>query len=108
MTEQVFNDRNEPFWRSAEQIELGSIPGEAFASYILQAFKRTGRLTTTDTIGELLALSNRHPYGTQELAYSLWEKALPALLRNDLVSDAPGRPRIAERLLAEWTLARGM
>ncbi|HEX6699800.1 MAG TPA: ATP-binding protein [Gaiellaceae bacterium] len=34
MMEEIFNDENEPFWRSAKQVELGAIPAPAFAKYV--------------------------------------------------------------------------
>jgi hypothetical protein len=73
MIEQVFNDENEPFWRSAKQFELGPIPAEPFAEYIADGFARTGRKVSSETVTHLLEISNLHPYGTQELAYALWE-----------------------------------
>ncbi len=180
MIEQVFNDENEPFWRSAKQLDLGPIPAEPFAEYIGDAFRRTGRGISVPTLTRLLELTSLHPYGTQELAYSLWEatpagraagepeldvaltqvlrsenahfsriwerasrvqrlllealarapggapqgaayrrdhglpgpstvqKALAALLQDELVGNGPGGPRITEPFLAEWILRRGM
>jgi hypothetical protein len=72
MLEQVFNDENEPFWRSAKQLELGPIPAPEFSRYIGDAFQRTGRTIESQTLERLLAITHLHPYGTQELAYALW------------------------------------
>jgi hypothetical protein len=41
MMERIFNDENEPFWRSAEQMELGVIPPPAFARFICSRFEQT-------------------------------------------------------------------
>ena len=38
MMERIFNDANEPFWRSAKQLELGAIPAEPFAAFIAERF----------------------------------------------------------------------
>ena len=32
--ERIFNDKNEPFWRSAKQLEIGMIPPAKFASFV--------------------------------------------------------------------------
>jgi hypothetical protein len=72
MLEQVFNDENEPFWRSAKQLELGPIPAPEFSRYIRDGFERTGRGIEPQTLERLLAITQLHPYGTQELAYALW------------------------------------
>jgi hypothetical protein len=75
--ERIFNDANEPFWRSAKSIELGAIAADAFAAFIAERFRATGREAGEDTINELLTITRGHPYATQELAYFLWEQAPP-------------------------------
>ena len=75
MMERIFNDENEPFWRSAKQIELGPIAPEPFAVFIARALRRhrpadrargRRRGPRRSTGG--------HPYATQELCYFLWEE----------------------------------
>jgi hypothetical protein len=73
MMERIFNDANEPFWRSAKQMELGVIPPRLFARFIEARFERTLRGLATGVVPTLLAITHAHPYGTQELAYALWE-----------------------------------
>jgi hypothetical protein len=73
MMEQIFNDANEPFWRSAKQMELGVIPPAQFASFIRKRFAETSRSVEDAAVDEVLAVTHAHPYGTQELAYALWE-----------------------------------
>jgi len=72
--ERIFNDANEPFWRSAKTIELGPIPAEPFAAFIAERFRATSRSVDEATLGEALALTGGHPYATQELCYFLWER----------------------------------
>ena len=43
MLERIFNDENEPFWRSAKQMELGVIAPPLFRGYIDARFESTGR-----------------------------------------------------------------
>ena len=73
MMRQIFSDENEPFWRSAKQLELGVIAPEVFAAFIAERFAATGRSVSETTLAAVLEITNAHPYGTQELAYSLWE-----------------------------------
>jgi hypothetical protein len=73
MMERIFNDENEPFWRSAKQIELGVIPRPAFAQFIRSRFEQTSRSVEDTVVDALLETTHSHPYGTQELAYALWE-----------------------------------
>lgn len=75
--ERIFNDRNEPFWRSAKQLEIGMIPAARFAPFIRERFAASGKGIGDDALEQLLAISRGHPYGTQELAYFVWE-LLPA------------------------------
>ena len=73
MMERIFNDENEPFWRSAKQMELGVIPPPAFARFIRSRFEQTSRSVEDAVVDAMLDTTHSHPYGTQELAYALWE-----------------------------------
>jgi AAA+ ATPase superfamily predicted ATPase len=88
MMRRIFNDENEPFWRSAKQMELDVIPPDLFAQFALAKFKETGRGLSRDVCDRALALTGGHPYATQELLYFLWEestldRALEATLRSE-------------------------
>ena len=43
MMERIFSDENEPFWRSAKQMELGVIEPARFEGYLAERFVGTGR-----------------------------------------------------------------
>jgi uncharacterized protein len=73
--ERIFNDANEPFWRSAKSIELGMIPTEPFSDFIVERFRVTGKSVEPTVVDDLLARTGGHPYATQELCYFLWEQA---------------------------------
>jgi hypothetical protein len=73
MMEQIFNDANEPFWRSAKQMELTVIPPPLFAKFLRDRFEATSRSIDEQVIEAILTTTHSHPYGTQELAYALWE-----------------------------------
>jgi uncharacterized protein len=74
MMERLFDDANEPFWRSAKHVELGVIAPDAFAPFIRERFEVTGRKIELDTITDVLATTRGHPYATQELCYAVWEE----------------------------------
>ncbi len=74
MMERIFNDANEPFWRSAKQLELGVIPAEPFAAFIAERFATTNRRAEPAVVDEVLRVTGGHPYATQELCYFLWEE----------------------------------
>ena len=73
LLERIFNDRNEPFWRSAKQLEIGTIAPAVFAPFLRDRFAATGKGITDVGLDRLLEVTAGHPYGTQELAYFVWE-----------------------------------
>ena len=75
--ERIFSDKNEPFWRSAKQLEIGMIPPAKFASFIRDRFTASGKGVTDEALDRLLGATGGHPYGTQELAYFVWELVAP-------------------------------
>jgi uncharacterized protein len=76
MMQRLFTHENEPFYRSAKVMELQLIPPAEFAGYLRRQFARTDRGVDDEIVDALLEVTHGHPYGTQELAYALWE-ALP-------------------------------
>jgi uncharacterized protein len=74
MMRRLFNDENEPFYRSAKTMEIGPIPVPLFREFVTEQFDRTDRGISDDAADRLLAITGGHPYATQELAYALWEE----------------------------------
>ena len=60
--ETIFNDKNEPFWRSAKRVEIGMIPTDKFRSYIERRFDGTDRGIREEAIERLLGATGGHPY----------------------------------------------
>jgi uncharacterized protein len=69
----LFNDENEPFYRSAKVMEIGVISPPAFKEFIKAQFEKTDRAVSDGALNSLLDITGGHPYATQELAYALWE-----------------------------------
>jgi AAA+ ATPase superfamily predicted ATPase len=74
MMSRLFNDRNEPFYRSAKVMEIGPIAPALFGSFIRERFDATERGVADAAVAGILEITKGHPYGTQELAYALWEE----------------------------------
>ncbi len=72
MMERIFSDANEPFWRSAKQMELGVIAPEAFGPWVAERFRQTGKRVTDEALARAFEITGGHPYATQELFYFLW------------------------------------
>lgn len=83
LMKRLFNDKNEPFWRSAKQIELGPIPHDEFAAFLEERFAETNRRLPAVVADGVLALTGGHPYATQELAYSLWDETTRGRTANE-------------------------
>jgi len=75
MMHRIFNDANEPFWRSAKAMELGPIAARDFRGFIEKRFAETGRVVDPGVVDLVLETTRGHPYATQELCYFLWEAA---------------------------------
>jgi uncharacterized protein len=75
MLARIFNDENEPFWRSAKQMELGVIAPPLFRGYVEERFRVTGKSVAGEVVARVLEVTAGHPYATQELSYFLWEEA---------------------------------
>jgi uncharacterized protein len=73
MMERIFNDEQEPFWRSAKQMQLGTIGSQPFGAHIERQFLRTDRVIEPDAIESVLEITYGHPYATQELCYFIWQ-----------------------------------
>lgn len=72
--DRLFNDQNEPFWRSAKTVELGAIDPVAFAPFLVDRFDVTGKSIAPDAVAAVLDCTEGHPYATQQLGYFLWER----------------------------------
>ena len=121
MMERIFNDENEPFWRSAKKVELGLIEPRLFGPFIAKRFRNTRKEADAGVIDALLELTGGHPYATQELCYFLWdrtpfdgiatrvelEEAVGALLRSEHAhfqlrwEDASAAQKLVLQALAE-------
>jgi AAA+ ATPase superfamily predicted ATPase len=115
LMERIFNDENEPFWRSAKRLELGVIEPDQFREFIVAGFTDNKRKIGDDVVSRILAMTGGHPYATQEICYFLWEEtperasadterfetALDKLLRSEHshFSDLWDRARRNQRLL---------
>ena len=72
MMEGIFNDENEPFWRSAKQLELQVIAPHLFRDFIAERFRATGKSIGDAAVTVILDITGGHPYATQELCYFAW------------------------------------
>jgi AAA+ ATPase superfamily predicted ATPase len=93
LMQRVFTERNQPLFRMAKPMPLGSIEAERFSPFIRERFSSTGVVIDDEAIGQILAITRGHPQDTQELCHFVWA------LAHD--SQAPVTPSEVERALAQ-------
>ena len=74
MMERIFNDENEPFWRSAKKVQLDVIDPAALPAVHRQSFQGEQEGDRAGGVDRLLDRTFGHPYATQELCYFAWEQ----------------------------------
>lgn len=72
---QVFNDVNRPFYKSAKHLPLEPISPEDFKRFILERFASTGKQIDAGVVDTILEITGCHPNDTQELCYFTWTLA---------------------------------
>jgi hypothetical protein len=69
---QIFADEGRPLFKFARPMELGNIPRKDFAGFIAHKFKEGGGRIGAKVVGDILELTDGHPYFTQQLCHELW------------------------------------
>jgi hypothetical protein len=95
--ERIFNDENEPFWRSAKRIELDVIAPEHFRPFIARRFQETGLGIEEPAIDLILEITGGHPHATQELCYFLWQR----VAEGSVATEEQARAALADVLRSE-------
>lgn len=70
----MFENTNRPFYRSAKHFPLRKIIKDAFSEFISRKFHLGNYNITSECISEVLEISECHPFYTQQLCYFLWER----------------------------------
>jgi len=70
----IFQSKNRPFYRFGKHFPLGKIPRNEFAAFIQKRFGETGFQITASAVDEILNVTEDHPYYTQLLCHTLWDR----------------------------------
>lgn len=70
----MFENQNRPFYRSAKHIPLQKIDKSVFTEFIFRKFQKGGYSISRESISEILTFSECHPFHTQQLCYYLWDQ----------------------------------
>lgn len=71
----MFNNPNNPFYRSAKPFPLERIDKAELMRFIEEKFKITGKRLTGDIVEQIVDICENHPYYVQYLCHIIWESA---------------------------------
>ncbi|MDO8581410.1 MAG: ATP-binding protein, partial [bacterium] len=73
MMRQIFEEKKSPFYHFGQLMPLDKLPYQEFTNFIIKGFQdRTGEVVSLAEI--ILQITQCHPYYTQQLAYTVWNK----------------------------------
>ena len=75
----MFNQRNRPFYQSAINMVLPSLPLDEFGPFLSGLFRNGGMACSEADGARLAGLTGGHPYYTQKLCFFLYEKDSAAI-----------------------------
>jgi hypothetical protein len=74
LMQELFQNKNRPFYRFGKHFPLEKIPRDEFAEFIQRHFRKTGFRVAPEAIDEALRVTEDHPYYTQLLCHILWDR----------------------------------
>lgn len=75
MIKDIFEKKKSPFYHFGYVMSLNKIPEIDFKNFLIERF--SGMIGEPEKLaGKILAFTKCHPYYTQQLAYSVWEKCM--------------------------------
>jgi len=74
LMQELFRNKNRPFYRFGKHFPLEKIPEDEFAKFIQTRFEETGFQIDLEAVREILQTTDDHPYYTQLLCHILWDR----------------------------------
>ena len=91
MMTEIFERKKSPFYHFGVLMHLNKIPYQDFFDYLHERLSLVLSNESEAVSKEILALTNCHPYYTQQLASQVWELAKYEDIREDVVNEAVKR-----------------
>lgn len=88
LLQEIFSDKERPFYKSCKSIPLEEISEGEFAEFLTARFKEGDLVVPRSIVSRILQVTKCHPYYTQQLCHEVWNSAYPS------------RSRLSEE---EWT-----
>jgi AAA+ ATPase superfamily predicted ATPase len=91
MMTEIFERKKSPFYHFGVLMHLNKIPYKDFLDYLNERLSPVIAEMSKAAANEILALTNCHPYYTQQLASQVWELAKYEEIKDGLVNEAVKR-----------------
>lgn len=69
---QMFLDKNRPFYKSVKHFKIKEIQREAWLEFIQSRFIQTNKKIEEDIVDKIIAITKGFPYYTQQFSYEVW------------------------------------
>ena len=69
---EVFTGTSMPFYKFGDMIFLEKIDTESWIDFIVERFSSTGKLISADQAGQIVRMTDNHPYYVQQLSQQVW------------------------------------
>jgi AAA+ ATPase superfamily predicted ATPase len=80
---EIFNERKRPFYGSAINYPLGPLPLDESTAFILEQFKRGGKISPEEIAGKIAERVGGYPYYIQRIPYSIYEVSGTHVMEED-------------------------
>jgi hypothetical protein len=81
----IFNDRKRPFFQSALNYELKTLPGNDLIRFTIAQFKSAGKHISKEKASKISQLVSNHPYYMQKFCFFLYEEIDKEVTQKDIV-----------------------
>jgi hypothetical protein len=82
---EIFNDRARPFFQSALNYELKTLPEKDLILFIKSQFEKAGKQITRENASKICKLVSNHPYYAQKFCFFLYEETSKKVTSDDIV-----------------------
>lgn len=69
----IFNDRSRPFYQSSINYDLGPLPEDEAARFIINQFRKRGKTCPEQVARDIVRMVRGYPYYVQRIPYSVFE-----------------------------------
>ena len=81
----IFNDRKRPFFQSALNYELKTLPDKDLVPFTIAQFKKGGKHISEENTARISQLVSNHPYYMQKFCFFLYEEIDKEVTQKDIV-----------------------